>query len=106
MSKAQTCPQCLESIEHKVRNRALEEMLQNDTKEEVLERKKGMATISPDFDEDPESVAARYKSQLDQLNSRITLLENEKDAIEKAIRVYLGKNPKIESVPVGDANIA
>jgi hypothetical protein len=81
-------------------------MLENERSMDISEKKVGMVSIAPDFDEDPESVASKYKSQLDQLNSRITLLENEKDSIEKVYSIHLGKKSKNESIPVRHANFA
>ena len=67
---------------------ALEEVLNRDTPT------CGMAAALPDFDEDPQTVALKYKTQLDQLNARITLLEDEHSVIEKVIHVKKEKNQK------------
>jgi DNA repair exonuclease SbcCD ATPase subunit len=78
------CPQCFSPIQHKVRNLALEEMLKN-----------SIDSTATDFDQDPEMMAQKYKHQLDQLNSRIELLEGERNLIDKE---YKEKTSQIQSV--------
>lgn len=72
-------------IDQKVRNLALEEILSND-KAMVLEPNSnhtGMVGSLPDFDEEPINIAIKYKTQLDQLDSRIFLLRTERETVEK-----------------------
>jgi TolA-binding protein len=52
----------------------------------------GMAFTLPDFDEDPETVIRRYKDQLERLNSRIELLQEESNTIENVRKRQQNKN--------------
>jgi hypothetical protein len=74
------CPQCSAEIQFKVKNLALEELIKNGSEHRP---KSGMVSVQFDFDEDPNVVAMKYKTQMDQLNSRIQLLQGEKEKIEK-----------------------
>ncbi|KAJ3260491.1 Coiled-coil domain-containing protein 39 [Boothiomyces macroporosus] len=81
------CPACSQTIVYHVHNLALEEMLKTEeattATKELDDRKGGLASNQPDYDEDPKLIAGRYKQQLDQLNSRIGLFKDELLTIKK-----------------------
>ncbi|KAJ3274245.1 Coiled-coil domain-containing protein 39 [Terramyces sp. JEL0728] len=82
------CAACSQPIVYHVHNLALEELLKNEelttnTRKLSLDEPKGLALNQPDYDEDPTQLAHRYKQQLDQLNNRITILDDELLMIKK-----------------------
>ncbi|KAI8897485.1 hypothetical protein BC833DRAFT_621175 [Globomyces pollinis-pini] len=84
------CPACYQPITSHILNNALEEILNQKQfqKEDQVELSTGFNSLKinqPDFDEDPNALALKYKNQLDQLEKRVSLLSNESDTIKQNI---------------------
>jgi Zinc finger, C3HC4 type (RING finger) len=78
------CPSCFVVYQHKVPNLALQEII-NASETNGRDSNLSLASAMPDFDQEPEEVFEKYNQHLNGLQSRIKILSDESDEIEKVL---------------------